>query len=279
MQLCLPLVGVWLLPNPKGLAAFGVKECDADSPAACKKSGKMSSLVTLSKPKQKQVLGTTQLHKTCSTRCVSSVGLSELKARLYPHSIQQNPVNNWFVDECIDPVLLKKYSPDTLEVIIRSFEMALMLQQDIVSRLRSLTGKTGSSASKQGSEGVSRKRKAPDAKTTMEGAMRAQFQMYAPDYAAQEWQDWKMDNHEKVNETCLLMEKNFDNKYKLDRPQMIAKIREHYNYRRKMARGSTPGTSSSMEDSSSVDASQAGKSTVSRTVQALPTQHVTVLCK
>ncbi|DBA69889.1 TPA: hypothetical protein ACH3X2_012389 [Trebouxia sp. C0005] len=120
--------------------------------------------------------------------------------------------------------------------------------------------RVGSSASKQGSEGVSRKRKAPDAKMTMEGAMRAQFQMYAPDYAAQEWQDWKMDNHMKVNETCLLMEKNFDNKYKLDRPQMIAKIREHYNYKRKMARGSTPGTSSSMEDSSSVDASQAGNS-------------------
>ncbi|DBA66307.1 TPA: hypothetical protein ACH3X2_002557 [Trebouxia sp. C0005] len=44
-------------------------------------------------------------------------------------------------------------------------------------------------------------------------------------------------NHEKVNETCLLMEKNFDNKYKLDRPQMIANIREHYNYKRKIARG------------------------------------------
>ena len=30
----------------------------------------------------------------------------------------------------------------------------------------------------------------------MEGAMHAQFHMYAPDYAAQEWQDWKRDNHE-----------------------------------------------------------------------------------
>ncbi|DBA88264.1 hypothetical protein WJX77_000056 [Trebouxia sp. C0004] len=30
----------------------------------------------------------------------------------------------------------------------------------------------------------------------MEGAMHAQFQLYVPDYAAKEWQDWKRDDHE-----------------------------------------------------------------------------------
>ncbi|KAL0018479.1 hypothetical protein WJX77_008698 [Trebouxia sp. C0004] len=123
----------------------------------------------MSEAKQKQVLVTTQLqHKTWSTS--------------------------------VDPVLLKKHSTDTMDSIIKDFELAfprpLMLQQDIVSRFKSLKGKPGSSASKHGSDSVSRKRKAPEAKKAMEGAMHAQFQMYAPDYAAKEWQDWKRDNHE-----------------------------------------------------------------------------------
>ncbi len=37
---------------------------------------------------------------------------------------------------------------------------------------------------------------AQQAKKAIEGAMHAQFRMYAPDYAAKEWQDWKRDNHE-----------------------------------------------------------------------------------
>ena len=54
----------------------------------------------------------------------------------------------------------------------------------------------GSSASKHSSDIISRKRKAPEANKAIEGAMHAHFQMYAPDYAAKEWQDWKRDNHE-----------------------------------------------------------------------------------
>ncbi len=34
-----------------------------------------------------------------------------------------------------------------------------------------------------------------------------------------------------------MMEKNFDNKYRLDRGQLVAKVKEHYNYKRKIARG------------------------------------------
>ncbi|DBB02989.1 TPA: hypothetical protein ACH3X1_013578 [Trebouxia sp. C0004] len=92
----------------------------------------------------------------------------------------------------------------------------------------------------------------------MEGAMHAQFQMYAPDYAAKEWQDWQRDNHEKVDEACSMMEKNFDNKYTLDKGQLVAKVKAHYNYKRKIARGIATLASSSIEDSSSEHASQAG---------------------
>ncbi|DBB03195.1 TPA: hypothetical protein ACH3X1_000007 [Trebouxia sp. C0004] len=113
-----------------------------------------------------------------------------------------------------------------------------MLQQTIVSKFKSLKGKSGwFTAQVLASTAVTAfSRKAPEAKKALEGAM---LQMYAPDYAAKEWQDWKRDNHQKVDEACSMMEKNFDNKYRLDRGQLVTKVKEHYNVKPKIARGAT----------------------------------------
>ena len=57
------------------------------------------------------------------------------------------PSVRFFFDRSVDPVLLKKHSTDTMDSIIKAFELAfprpLMLQQDIVSRCKSLKGKPG----------------------------------------------------------------------------------------------------------------------------------------
>ncbi|DBA66308.1 TPA: hypothetical protein ACH3X2_002558 [Trebouxia sp. C0005] len=69
-------------------------------------------------------------HKVCVFCGFKRVEGSPASAQYPTDSV--NNVVNWFVDECIDPVLLMKYSPDTLEVIFQSFELAspkpLMLQ-------------------------------------------------------------------------------------------------------------------------------------------------------
>ena len=58
------------------------------------------------------------------------------------------PSVRFFCDRSVDPVLLKKQGfRDTMDSIIKGFELAfpwpLMLQQDIVSRFKSLKGKPG----------------------------------------------------------------------------------------------------------------------------------------
>ncbi|DBA69888.1 TPA: hypothetical protein ACH3X2_012388 [Trebouxia sp. C0005] len=77
-------------------------------------------------------------HKVCVFCGFKRVEGSPVSAQYPTDSV--NNVVNWFMNECTDPVLLKKHSPDTLEEIIKSFELAFpkpfMLQQDIVSRFR-----------------------------------------------------------------------------------------------------------------------------------------------